>query len=161
MLLRPVEAAGLQRVNFPNLLAVPSGWKKECPFYSKAKIRPLVENYLANKDTLCTRLGLCPKVPRWLKSRNIDWYERIEVENENLSLMPSFRDGKPMHLFYKFFVENISSMNLQQMVSWLVFASTGLTTELTKETSRHLGLTFLWSSCGSFRRRSATTTTRF
>ena len=113
------EATGQQRVIFPNLLAVPPGWKNECPFYNKARTRPLIESYLANKDTQCTRLGLCPKVPRWLKPRDIDWYERIDSEEENLSLLPSFRDGKPLHLFYKFFVKNLSSMNLQHMVSAL------------------------------------------
>lgn len=115
--LGPFKVAAVQRINGPSLLPVPPGWKNECPFYNKAKVRPLIENYLANKDTMCTRLGMCPKVPRWLKSRNIDWYEKIESDSENLSLMPSFRDGKPMHLFYKFFVENISSMNLQHMVT--------------------------------------------
>lgn len=109
----------IQRVNFPNLVAARPGWKSECPFFNKVRARSLIETYLANKDTQCTRLGLCPKVPRWLKPRDIDWYERIDTDNENLSLLPSFRDGKPLHLFYKFFVENLSSMNLQHMVSFV------------------------------------------
>lgn len=79
-------------------------------------MRTLVENHLANKDKTCTNLDLCPKVPDWLTKKDVDWYDKVDLgEKENLKLIPSFQDGKPLHIFYKFFLENISSMNLKQM----------------------------------------------
>lgn len=105
-----------QRISHPRLMPVPPNFKDECSFYNRIVLKQLIENYLANKDKTCTKLNLCPKVPNWLKSKDVEWYEKKEEKEKNLSLIPSFRDGKPLHLFYKFFVDNISSMNLQHMV---------------------------------------------
>ena len=98
---------------------MPDDWDEECPFFNPNKLESLVDEYLDAHGEVCDELKLCPDMPYWAVNRDYNWKEIDQVKAEYLNRIPLFKEGVPLDMFVKFYMENISSVILSEMVIFI------------------------------------------